>query len=87
MAPNTSQARAGAHKSWSRTEDRTARTAPGTAAFMAKFEKQVDPEGRLAPEVRAAMAEHARKAYFIELSEKAARARAAKRYLEQGSAA
>jgi hypothetical protein len=33
----------GALESWARTEDRTARTAPGRAAFLARFDKYPDP--------------------------------------------
>ncbi|WP_245612650.1 hypothetical protein [Actinotalea ferrariae] len=42
---------------------------------MAKFERQVDPEGTLAPDERARRAEHARKAHFARLALKSARAR------------
>lgn len=65
----------GAHKSWSRTADRTARTAPGTAASMARFERIVDPDGVLPAEERARRAESAKKAYFAELARKSAAAR------------
>lgn len=64
-----------AHESWSRTSDRSARTAPARAALMAKFEQQVDPDGTLPPDERARRAEHARKAHFARLSLKSARAR------------
>lgn len=77
MAPNSAQARMGAHRSWARTEDRTARTSRGTAAFLARFEREVDPEGRLTLEERAIRAEHARKAYFTEMALKSAAARRA----------
>ncbi|EYR62072.1 hypothetical protein N866_12130 [Actinotalea ferrariae CF5-4] len=64
-----------AHESWAHTQDRSARTAPARAALMAKFERQVDPEGTLAPDERARRAEHARKAHFARLALKSARAR------------
>jgi hypothetical protein len=54
--------RIGVFESWSRTEDRTARTAPARAAFMAKFDEAADPEA-------------ARKAYFLRLAQKSAEAR------------
>jgi hypothetical protein len=54
-------------------------TKAGTAAFLARFEDQVDPDGILAPEERAKRAEHARRAYFTKLALKASRARAAAR--------
>lgn len=77
-------ARIAVHTSWAKTEDRTARTAPGTRASMARFEKQVDPEGRLSPEERAKRAENAKKAWFIALGRKSAKARAAKRAQREG---
>lgn len=61
-------ARAGALESWSRTADRTARTAAARQAFREKFERQVDPEGILAPADRARRAEQARKAYYARLA-------------------
>jgi hypothetical protein len=50
-------------------------TKAGTAAFLARFESEVDPEGLLAPEERAKRAEYARKGYFTKLALKSARAR------------
>ena len=69
------RARIAAHASWANTADRTARTAAGTKAFLDRFEHQVDPDGVLSDEVRAAMAEHARIAYMLQLAEKSAAAR------------
>jgi hypothetical protein len=43
-------------------------TQPARAAFMTKFEKQVDPEGILEPAERAKRAEFARKAHYARLS-------------------
>lgn len=65
----------GAHESWARTIDRTARTAPARKAFLDKFEVQVDPDGVLSPAERALRAEHARKAHFQRMALKSARAR------------
>ena len=53
-------------------------TAPGHDAFMRRFEKDVDPDGVLAPDERARRATHARKAYMYGLALRASRARAAK---------
>lgn len=64
-----------AHESWSRTDDRSARTANARTAFLDKFEKQVDPDGKLAPAERAQRAEHARKAHFKRLALASAKAR------------
>lgn len=63
------------HTSWANTKDRTARTAPGTAASMARFEKQVDPDGVMDPATRAKAAQNARTAYFKALALKSANAR------------
>jgi len=52
----------GAIESWARTPDRSARTAPGRAAFLARFDDYPDPEA-------------ARKAYFRRLAMKSAQAR------------
>lgn len=67
--------RLGAHTSWANTEDRPARTAPARQKFLDRFEREVDPEGRLTPQERGIRAEHARKAYFTRLSFLAAEAR------------
>lgn len=64
-----------AHESWAQTPDRSARTAPARAALMAKFEREVDPDGTLPPDERARRAEHKRKAHFQRLALKSARAR------------
>jgi hypothetical protein len=65
----------GAHISWSRTENRSARTLPARKALWEKFERQVDPNNELAPAERAKRAEHARAAYYMALALKSARAR------------
>lgn len=69
------RARIAAHTSWANTPDRTARTAAGTKAFLDRFERQVDPDGVLPEDVRAAMAKHARTAYMLQLAERSAAAR------------
>lgn len=50
-------------------------TAPARAAFDARFEREVDPEGTLTPEERTKRAGHARKLYFAQLAVKSAKAR------------
>jgi hypothetical protein len=57
----------GGNESWSRTIDRSARTAPARAALEKKFLDQAggDPQ----------RAEHLRKAYFARLALKSAQAR------------
>ncbi len=67
--------RIGAAHLHSRITDPAAHTAPARKAFLDRFERQVDPDCTLAPEDRARMAEQARKAYFLSLALKSARAR------------
>ncbi len=59
--------RIGAHTSWANTKDRSARTAPARAALDQKFLDQANGDT-----VRAA---HLRKAYFLRLALKSAKAR------------
>ena len=54
-------------------------TANARAAFLARFEREVDPTGKLDPTERRRRAEHARRAYFVRLSLAALEARRAKR--------
>lgn len=68
-------ARIAAHDRWAHVSDRSVETAPARTAFMATFERQVDPDGILPPDERARRAEHARKAHFARLALKSARAR------------
>jgi hypothetical protein len=50
-------------------------TGPARKAFDARFEAEVDPDGTLAPEVRAKRAAHARSLYFTRLAVASAKAR------------
>ena len=68
-------ATAGAHTSWAKTEDWSARTQPARDAFNQRFYDEVDPDRTLPTEIREKRAESARKAYFLQLSRKAAKAR------------
>ena len=72
------RARSAVNASWANTADRTARTAPATAAFLARFEREVDPLCELPPRERALRAESAKKAYFLALAYRASRAKTAK---------
>ena len=69
------QHRSMAHRSWALTEDRTKRTTPAREAFLARFERQVDPDGKLPPAERAQRAESALRAHMLELARKSAEAR------------
>jgi len=64
-----------AHSRWAACSDRSAATAPARRAFVERFEKQVDPDGVLAPDERARRAEHASKAHFLRLALKSTQAR------------
>lgn len=59
--------RLGAHESWARTVDRSARTRPAREALAARFLEEADGDP-----VRA---EHLRKAYYTRLALKSAHAR------------
>jgi hypothetical protein len=76
MTKNISR-RIAAEVSWARTRDRTARTRPGREAFLKRFEKEVDPHGILSPEERRQRAEHAKRAYMLQLAKRSAAARKA----------
>lgn len=70
-------ARLAAHSLHARVEGR-AHTAPARAAFLNRFEREVDPDGVLPVEERERRAEHARKAYFSRLALASSKARAAR---------
>jgi hypothetical protein len=57
------------------TGDTRQATALARAGFLARFERQVDPDGTLPPDVRARMAEQARRSHFKKLALASSRAR------------
>lgn len=63
------------HTSWANTSDRSARTAKAREGALARFERQVDPDGVLPPAERRQRAESARKAHMLSLAAKSAAAR------------
>jgi hypothetical protein len=67
----------GAHRLHA-THDSRQTTAKARAAFLQRFEQEVDPDNQLAPEERARRAHHARKAYFARLALASAKARSRK---------
>jgi hypothetical protein len=69
----------GAHESWARTQNRSARTLNGRLAAENRFEKQVDPTGKLPPALRAKMAQSARQAHFQRMALKSVEARRRRR--------
>lgn len=72
------RARTAAHAFHARVADEAAHTAPARAAFLSRFEREVDPDGALEPQERARRAEHAKKAYFLKLAAASSRARSKK---------
>jgi hypothetical protein len=50
-------------------------TKPAREAFLARFEREVDPDGSLPPAERARRAEAAKRLYFARLAMRSARAR------------
>lgn len=78
-AERTLRGRMGAHLSWANTADPSARTKPGRDAFLARFERQVDPDGTLPEEERTRRAMSARRAYMQGLALKSRKSRAEKK--------
>lgn len=66
-----------AHTRWAHEPDRAAATSAGRAAFMARFDNEVDPGRVLDPVERGRRADSARKAYFLRLALASAKARKA----------
>jgi hypothetical protein len=84
-AERSLRARLAAHTLHARREARQT-TAIARAGFLARFEREVDPDSALDPTERrrrAEHAEHARRAYFIRLSLAAVQAKRAKRAAQQ----
>jgi hypothetical protein len=73
------QARMAAHLLHARLKDPAEHTASARAAFLSRFEREVDPDGILEPSERFRRAEHAKKAYFLRLALASRKARADKR--------
>lgn len=71
-------ARIAANERWAMEQDRSAATQPARDAMYRKFEDQVDPERKLAPEERGKRVQNARTAYYSRIAMKSAEARRAK---------
>ncbi|WP_218005195.1 hypothetical protein [Actinomadura macra] len=67
--------RIAALESWSRTANKNKRTKPAREAFLARFEREVDPEGVLPPRERRERAELAKRAYMLRLAKRSAQVR------------
>ena len=74
----TLRARLAAHARRSK-EDPTTNATRGQAGLLARFEREVDPDGVLPPAERARRAESARKAHMTRLSLASSKARSQKR--------
>lgn len=70
--------RIAAHARWSRDGDRVGQAKKAQAGLLAKFEREVDPDGKLSPKERRRRAENARAGYMAQLSFLASKARAKK---------
>jgi hypothetical protein len=73
-AERTLRARAAAHKRWAQ-EDPTEQAKKAQAGLLAKFEREVDPEGKLPPAERTRRAEQARRSHMAVLALKSSKAR------------
>jgi hypothetical protein len=69
------RAKIAVHTSWANTADRSARTANARKGALARFERQVDPDGVLPPAERAQRAQSAYRAHMLSLAAKSAAAR------------
>ena len=74
-AERSLRARLAVHTSWAQTTDRSARTAPARRAAVQRFERQVDPDGRLKPAERTRRAEQAMRAHMAGLALRSAQTR------------
>jgi hypothetical protein len=83
MSRRTLAAKAAAHASWARTEDRRARTEPARKARLDKLADQIDPGHTLPEEERLRRAENKRKSQLYSMSLKAARVRELRRQAAQ----
>ncbi|GAA1550686.1 hypothetical protein GCM10009827_084180 [Dactylosporangium maewongense] len=78
-AQRTMRASLAAHTRWAVEPDREKALQPARDGLLARFERQVDPDGVLPPAERARRAESARKAFYRSMQLKSSRARAARR--------
>lgn len=80
------RAQIAAHARWA-GEDPAANAARGQAGLLARFEREVDPNGTLPPTERARRAESARRAHMSRLALRSSRARGSRSDTPGGSAA
>lgn len=70
------RAKVAANKRWSQHTAREHQAAAARSAFFARMERQVDPEGELPPDVRAALVKAAAREHSARLNAAKARKRA-----------
>lgn len=73
------RASAAAYTKWAHTDDRPAATAAARTAARNRFEKLVDPDGRLDPDERTRRADMARRAFYADMARKSIAARRKRR--------
>ena len=78
-AERSLRARLAIETRWAREADRKAATAKARAGLLARFEAEVDPEGKLAPAERRERAERLRKAAMLKMSLRSAQVRRARK--------
>jgi len=71
--------RLGAHSTHARHDSRAITAAARRASYHDRFEKLVDPDLILEPAERAKRADHARRAWYLRLSERSREVRAARK--------
>jgi hypothetical protein len=78
MSDRTLIARVAAHTRWAGEPDRKAATAPARRGLDAKWAREVDPDGLLAPDELARRVDSLRQAHMARMALASARARRAK---------
>ena len=63
-------ARIAALNRWAHEDDPAAATSPARQGFLARFERQVDPDGTLHPDERERRARRAMRAHMISIARK-----------------
>jgi hypothetical protein len=74
------------HQGWAQTADRKARTEAGRIAALAKFLREVDPDGVMSDADRLKAAENARKAHLKLAAEKSVASRKRKKAKREAQA-
>ena len=75
MSDRTQIAKIAANSRWARETDRSAATQAARDGMTRRFEREVDPEGRLAPDELAKRVASARSAHYQRLALKSAQSR------------